>query len=187
MHTASGKKLLTTAEYMALVDQGVLHERDRVELIEGEVVEMSPIGPPHYGRVNRLNRLLIRLLGDRAVVAVQGDVRLSDITQPQPDFAILRFRDDFYSHAHAGPRDIFCLIEVADSSLSFDRRRKAPLYAKYGVAEYWIVDLVHDLLLVHREPGAEGYGSVVTLRRGDRVTLAAFPDLPIEVDELLPL
>jgi len=186
MSTTTGKKLLTAAEYEALVDQGVLNEGDRVELIEGEVVEMTPIGPPHDSRVIRGNRFLIRLLGDRALLKVQGQVRLSEITQVQPDFAIIPFREDFYSTAHPRPDEVFCLIEVADTSLWFDRRRKAPLYAKAGVPEYWTLDLQHGLLLVHRDPGPEGYATTTIFRRGDRVAFAAFPDLPFDLTEILP-
>lgn len=187
MSITSSKKLLTAAEYEALVDEGILSEDDRVELIEGEVVEMTPIGPPHDSRVIRLSHLFIKLLGDRALVGVQTSARLSDITQPQPDFVILRRREDYYAKAHPGPSDILCLIEVADTSLRFDRGRKGKLYAGYGILDYWIVNLPKNLLEVRRDPGPDGYASLVTLRRGDRVSLAAFPDLIIDVAELLPL
>lgn len=187
MSITSRKKLLTAAEYEALVDEGILSEDDRVELIEGEVVEMTPIGPPHDSRVIRLTHLFTRLLGDRALVGVQTSARLSDFTQPQPDFVILRQREDYYAQAHPGPSDILCLIEVADTSLRFDRGRKGKLYAGYGILDYWIVNLPKNLLEVRRDPGPDGYASLVTLRRGDRVSLAAFPDLVIDVAELLPL
>ncbi|HVT18034.1 MAG TPA: Uma2 family endonuclease [Thermoanaerobaculia bacterium] len=187
MRTASGKKLLTSAEYEGLVEQGVLHEDDRVELIEGEVIPLSPIGPPHGGVVICLANVLIPLLAGRAVVGVQTSTRLSDITEPQPDLLILRPRGDFYTTAHPLPEDIFCLIEVSDSSLAYDRGRKAPLYAQAGVPETWLFNLPEEFLEVYREPGPRGYASVTTLRRCDRVAFAAFPDLVIEVSDLLPL
>ena len=188
MHTTTGKKLLTSAEYIALFEQGVLTEADRVELIEGEVVEKMTIGPLHVGRVTRVDRLLQRLLGDRALVVSQGAVLLSEISMPEPDFAILRHRDDFYESRHATPGDMLALIEVADSSLSFDRGRKLRIYAAAGVAEYWLINLQRNVLEVYRQPGPHprGYAAVATLRRGDRIAFLAFPELEIAVEELVP-
>lgn len=188
MHTTTGKKLLTSAEYVALFEQGVLTEADRVELIEGEVVEKMTIGPLHVGRVGRVQFLLFRLLGGRAVMVSQGAVLLSEISMPEPDFAILRYRDDFYESRYATPGDMLALIEVADSSLSFDRGRKMRIYAAAGVPEYWLINLPDNALEVYRRPGPHprGYALVTTFRRGDRVAFLAFPDLEIAVEELVP-
>jgi Uma2 family endonuclease len=186
MRTPSGKNLLTSAEYEALVEQGVLTKDDRVELIEGEVIPLAPIGPPHGGVVIRLTNVLIPLLAGRALVGVQTSTRLSEVSEPQPDLMILRSRRDFYTTAHPRPEDIFCLIEVSDSSLAYDRGRKVPLYAQAGVPEVWLFNLAKEVLEVYREPGPRSYKSTTILRRGDRVAFAAFPDLIIEVSDLLP-
>jgi Uma2 family endonuclease len=188
MSTATGKKLLTSAEYIALFEQGVITEQDRVELIEGEVVEKAMIGHLHAGRVGRVDHLLQRLLGGRALVISQSTVLLSQVSMPEPDFVILRWRDDFYESRYATPADMLALIEVADSSLAFDRGRKLRIYAAAGVEEYWLLNLVDGVLEVYRQPGPHlrGYASVTTLRRGDRVAFLAFPELAIEVEDLMP-
>jgi Uma2 family endonuclease len=184
MSTASGKKLLTLAEFEALVEK--LPEGERVELIDGEVVAMSPISDRNAGRIIRLTALFTRLLGERALVEIQGPVRLGERTVLLPDVTILISRTDFYEAGVPGAADVLGLIEVADTSLYFDRGRKALVYATAGVAEYWIVNLRQDVLHVHREPSAFGYRSRTDLRAGDRAALAAFPDVLIEVAELLP-
>jgi Uma2 family endonuclease len=188
MRTTTGKKLLTSAEYVALFEQGVLTEADRVELIEGEVVEKMTIGPLHVGRVGRVDFFLHQLLGRRAMVISQGAVLLSEISMPEPDFAILRWRGDFYESRHATPEDMLVLIEVAESSLSFDRGRKMRIYAAAGVPEYWLINLPGNVVEVYRQPGPHprGYASVATFRRGDRIAFLAFPDLEIAVEELVP-
>jgi Uma2 family endonuclease len=182
MSITSEKKLLTAAEFEALELE---YQDQRVELIEGEVVTMSPIGPRHFGRTNFLGDLLQRKLGARAHVREQGPVRLSNFTEPQPDLAIVPPRGDFYESAHPGPGEILCLIELANTSLAYDRGRKARIYAAAGIRDYVILNLRDEVLEVHREPGPQGYASVTLLRRGDRLTLLAFPDVQIEVAELL--
>ncbi|HEX3555402.1 MAG TPA: Uma2 family endonuclease [Thermoanaerobaculia bacterium] len=179
------KKLYTTTEYHALVDAGILHEDDRVELIEGEIRPMSPIGSPHAGNVNRLTALFVGRLEGRAVVSVQNPLHLSDFSEPEPDLIVLRFRPDFYVERHPEPGDVLLLIEVADSSLDFDRGRKSRLYARHGLPEVWVRDLAGGTLEVYRGPSAEGYRDVRLYRRGDRVCLLAFPDLVLEVSAIL--
>ena len=164
MMTEPLKKLYTTTEYHALVDAGILHEDDRVELIEGEIRPMSPIGSPHAGNVNRLNAFFTGRLAGRAVVSVQNPLHLSDFSEPEP---------------------VLLLIEVADSSLEFDRGRKACLYARHGLPEIWVRDLAGGTLEVYRGPSAEGYRDVRLYRRGDRVSILAFPDLVLEVSAIL--
>ena len=174
---------LDVHEYHRLGETGILTEEDRVELIEGEVVEMSPIGAAHAGKVNRLNRLFGRLVGDRAVVALQNPIQLSDRTEPQPDVALLRPRADFYEAAAPTPADILLLVEVADSSLRFDRLVKLPLYARHGIPEVWIVDLAANVVEVHRGPTAAGYAEATTLGRG--AVLRPLPGTELRVDDIL--
>ncbi len=146
----------TTLDYHRMVDAGILAEDDHVELIEGEILRMTPVGSRHAGHVKRLNRLLTLSLGDRAIVAVQDPIHVNDFSEPEPDLAILRPRDDFYEQAHPGPADVFWLVEVSDSSLQFDREVKLPLYARHGVPEVWVVNVQNAVVEVHRAPDGGG-------------------------------
>jgi len=186
MHTTTGKKLLTSAEYIHLIEQGVVTENDRVELIEGEVVEKMTVGNRHIGRVSRLAHLFIGRFGDRATVSAQSPVLLTDVSMPEPDLVVLHARDDFYEGSYATPEDILLLIEVADTSLGFDRLRKARVYAAAAVTEYWLVNLRDNVLELYRQPTPQGYASVTILRRGDRVAVAAFPEVELAVEDLVP-
>jgi Uma2 family endonuclease len=186
MDLTSGKKLLTLADLDAMVREGILAADDRVELLEGEVVKMAPIGPPHAARVSLLQNRLAGLLGDRAQVRPQCPAFLDDHSVPVPDLAVVTSRADYYAKAHPAPGDILCLIEVADTSVTFDQRRKAPLYAAKGIREMWIFNLPKDLLEVYRAPGPTGYSSIVLVRRGDWLSFEALPDLRLEAAILLP-
>ena len=130
MVTETSKRLFTADEYQQMARAGILHEGDRVELIRGEVVTMSPIGPPHNAAILRATQSLVRIVGERALVGVQGSVRLDMYSEPQPDIYLLRPKDDFYASRHASPADIFLIIEVADSSLKYDRTVKLELMQK---------------------------------------------------------
>jgi Uma2 family endonuclease len=174
----------TVAEYEAMGRAGVLPEEARLELLRGEIVEMTPIGSPHASIVNRLNRILVSGLGDRAVVAVQNPVVLSDLSMPQPDLAVLRARGDFYASAHPRPDDVLLVIEVADSTVSWDSRVKRPLYAAAGVPEVWIVDVADRVVEVALQPAGDLYQRVVQAGVGMTIASAAFPDLGIPVAEL---
>jgi Uma2 family endonuclease len=183
--TTIRKRLFTVEEYHRMSEAGILAADERVELIEGEIVQMAAIGSPHAGCVNRLTNLLAWRLGQRAVVAPQNPVRLGDRSEPQPDLALVRPRADFYSASHPVPEDVLLLVEVACSSLPEDRRLKVPLYARHGINEVWLVDLDGERLEVYREPAEDGYRNVQLLGRGQRVRLGAFPELELTVDEVL--
>ncbi len=175
----------TTDEWHRMGNAGLFGEDARLELLDGEVIEMSPIGSPHGGCVNRLTRLLVTRLGERAVVAPQNPVVLNEISEPQPDIAVLAPRDDMYSKSHATPAEILLLVEVADSSLAFDRNRKAPYYAANAVVETWVVDLDGDQVLVMRSPSPFGYEQVRSMRRGDGLDIEAVPGVSFTVDDVL--
>lgn len=175
----------TVDEYQRMAEVGILGEDDRVELLEGEITVMTPIGRRHAACVDRLNRLLVERCGEAAIVRIQGPVRLSDHSEPEPDVALLRPRDDFYASGHPGPADVFLVIEVADSSLDYDRKIKLPLYAKSGVAACWIIDLGRGSLDVYGRPGAADYTERRTYLAGELVSLQS-PPLRIGVDEILP-
>ena len=157
VEVAAARRRFTRKEYHRMAETGILGRRERVELIRGEIVEMSPTGPRHSAFVDNLNRLLARRLPDDAIVRVQGPVALADDTEPQPDLAVLRVRDVPYKDRDAWPEDALLVIEVAETSLAYDRSIKRRLYAEAGIAEYWVVDCAAETIEVHRGPGAEGY------------------------------
>ena len=179
------RRLFTVDEYYRMAEAGVLGEDDRVELIEGEILEMSPIGARHHGCVTRLNHLFTRGFGGQVIVSVRGPIRLGERLEPQPDLALLRPRPDYYASAHATSEDVLLLVEVAETSAEYDRQVKAPLYARSGIPEYWLADLVQQHLTVYRDPTADGYGSVRVARQGEAIRLLAFPDQEIAVADIL--
>lgn len=146
------RRPITVAEYYRMAEAGILDEDDRVELIEGELVAMSPIGNYHHGTVNKLTHALVQAVGERAVVSVQGPVRLDEFNEPQPDFALLKPRADFYQDAHRVTADVLLLIEVADSSLNYDRAVKRALYAHHNIPEFWVVNLSGGEIELFQEP-----------------------------------
>jgi Uma2 family endonuclease len=175
----------TIDEYHRMGEVGIFHEDSRVELIEGDVVHMCPIGTRHTGGVNRLNALFTRRLGSRAVVSVQNPMILDDYSEPQPDLTILAARSDFYSGAHPRPADVLLAVEVSDSRVSYDRGIKVALYARKHIRELWLVDIPGGALEVYRRPTASGYREHQRLVRGRRIAPLAFPRLHFRVAEIL--
>lgn len=175
----------TLDEYHRMGRAGVFDEDERVELLDGRIVEMTPIGPEHAGCVGALNRLLNRLVGDRAVVWVQNPVDLSQWAELQPDIAVLAPRSHGYRTAHPGTDDILLVIEVAVSSLEHDRDVKLPLYAAAEVPEVWLVNLPGDTIAVYRDPGPGGYATVRIARRGDSLDALRLPGVALLVSDIL--
>ena len=171
---------LRRIEYDRLVALGTF-EGERIELIAGELRRMSPIGPPHTSTVDRLNELLVLALVGRARVRVQGSFAAGELSEAEPDFGVLPLGD--YDAAH--PHQAHLIIEVADSSLKYDRGLKAELYAECGVPEYWVVNLVDRVVEVSRGPRAGGYEHISVYRKGSRLRLLAFPDVEFTVDDFL--
>lgn len=167
-----------------MIQAGILTKDHRVELLDGEIVDMAPIGREHNADVDFLLSYCASLVPHDAILRVQGSVILDDSSQPEPDIALLHPRKDFYRHKLPGPKDIFLLIEVADSSLLLDRDRKVPLYAKAGIAEMWLVDLVSREVIVHRQPRSGAYTKITRHRAGDKVAPLAFPKLFLNIKEL---
>lgn len=179
------KRRFTVEEYQRMVPAGILSEDDRVELIRGEVVQMTPIGRRHAGVVDRLTQLLVSRLGGRAIVRVQGPLPLPPDSQPQPDLLLLRPCPDFYVDTSLRPGDVLLLIEVADTTAGTDRTVKTPLYAEAGIREVWLIDLAAAHVEVYRGPGPRGYRETRMVGRGQILTPEAFPDLSLTVDEIL--
>src|SRR3954470_1879628 len=180
------KRFVTIDEYHQMGEEGVFPPDARVELIYGEIIEMSPIGPAHAGSVRRFIRNFSDRLSPYAIVDVQNPVEMREQeSEPQPDITLLRLQDDLYSTATPTPGDTLLVVEVADSSLSFDRRVKMHLYAEAGISESWLVDLKSGTLFVYRRPSSEGYQDVRPYRRGESVAPEAFPDVRFTLDEIL--
>ena len=173
---------LNVDDYHRMAEAGILGEDDRVELIDGDLIDMAPIGQDHAATVNGLNHLLVMACGDRAIVSVQNPARLDRFSEPQPDVTLFRPRADNYrTGARPGPADVLLLVEVADSSLRYDRAVKLPLYARAGIGEVWIVDLRRRVVDVHRTPVGDGYATVETHLPDATVTLALAPEIRVDL------
>jgi Uma2 family endonuclease len=179
------RRLFTVHEYHQMGQAGILKEDDRVELIEGEIVQMASIGSRHAACVDRLTELLVLRLTGRAIVRVQNPIYLNEYSEPQPDVSLLRPRLDFYAATHPGPQDVLLVVEVAETSAGIDRTAKMPLYACAGITEVWLVDLQEERLEVYSQPLPQGYQQVHHIGRGASLTLQAFPDLTFDVDGIL--
>ncbi|HEY5565706.1 MAG TPA: Uma2 family endonuclease [Gammaproteobacteria bacterium] len=172
---------LTATEYRRMGEVGILRADARVELIEGEIIDMTPTGSRHAGVVRHIARLFERAIGDSAVVSIQSPVSLSDRSEPEPDIALLSPRTDFYKSAHPRPADVLLIVEVADASLRYDRQVKVPLYARHGVTEVWIVDLERNVLTQYRDPEGERYRTATSLAELAAVELAALPGVRLDL------
>ena len=176
---------ITVEEYYRMAEVGLLAPDARVELIEGEIIDMPPIGSRHGASVDLLAQRLILALRERAIVRVQGPVRLDNFSEPQPDLAVLTPRDDFYRQGHPSPKDTLLMIEVSDTTLRYDRHRKLPLYARHGIPELWIVDTNAKQLNIFRGPSGSTYIEAVTLGAPSIVSITSLPDVAIDLSALL--
>ena len=179
--SAPVRHLLSVHDFHRMGEAGILTGDHRIELIDGGLIDMAPIGSVHAGMVIRLSQWLTRALAGRALVSSQNPVRLDERSEPQPDIAILRNRGDFYQESHPGPGDVLLIIEIADSSLDYDRDVKVPLYARHGVPEVWLVDLNARRVSIYRRPEGGAYQEI--LRPGDAETVAPvlLPDLSLSL------
>ena len=174
----------TVEEYARMGVAGIFLEDDRVELIDGDVYEMTPIGPTHAGVVDDLTELLVSRLAGKAKVRIQNPIRLGRHTEPQPDLVVARLRSSHYTDRHPESDEVLLVIEVADSSLRYDREAKVPLYAEAGIPEAWLVDVTARTITVHTKPGAGGYAEEQTLERGQEVVSSSVADLRLSVDKI---
>jgi len=184
METEVTKKLFTVGDYHRMGEIGIIHPEDRVELIDGEIIQMSPRGYRHTMCVERAIELFVRGLGDRAVVGPGSPIQLNKWTEPEPDLVVFKSREH-YIRRRRGLEDVLLILEVSASSLRFDQNIKLPRYAAAGIPEVWIADLQNDILHVNREPGDQAYKTELTLRPGDSVSPLGFPDVTLKVDDLL--
>lgn len=179
------KHLFDVHEYHRMAEVGLLAEDVRVELIEGEIIEMSPIASSHAGTVRRTTALLNRLLGRTVIISVQDPIRLNDFSEPQPDLAVLKPREDFYSRAHPTASDVLAAIEVSDTSLQYDRNVKLPLYARSGIPEVWLIVLHKGVVEIHSQPKGGKYQKIQRLKRGKSLTSPTIPGLVCKIEDLI--
>lgn len=180
------RRRFTLEEYHRMAEVGILGEKERVELIEGEIVEMSPIGLLHAGTVDRIADVFARRLAGRAIVRVQGPILLAELaSQPQPDVTLLMPQADFYTTKGPGVSDAFLVVEVMGTTVAYDRGVKLRLYARAGVAEVWLANVNTHRIEGYRRPGPEGYGESRVFQEDELLSIQAFPDVTFTVRELL--
>ena len=179
------KHPLTVEFYLQMLKQGILQEDDRVELLNGEIFDMSPVGSSHAAVVDRLNFWLSQAAGVSAIVRIQSPIRLSNYAMPEPDVTLLRPRPDFYADAHPGPEDVLLIVEVSDTSLAYDTERKLPADGAAGILEVWIVNLNADCIDRHITPTTHGYRLRERLVPGDRFAPGCLPDASLAVADIL--
>jgi Uma2 family endonuclease len=176
----------TAGAYDLMVAKGILTADDRVELLDGEIVDKVTIGSSHAACVDRLTRFFSKTLSDRAIVRVQGPLALPPHSQPEPDLSLLHPREDFYAMAHPGPADAFLVVEVADASLALDRTLKLRLYANAGIEEYWIVNLLDRCVERFIDPRGDVYAGVHTFGTSEMIAPHVFPEALLRVAEIVP-
>jgi len=185
MSVQTQKRLFTVQEYHLMSEAGVFANHERVELIEGEIIQMAAIGTRHASCVKRLNRRFSVIPEEIAILGVQDPIQLTERTEPQPDVVLLQPRADYYETAHPIPSEVLLLVEVSDSTVNFDRDVKVPNYARSGIQEVWLWDLEANCLEVYRDPTANGYTSIRKFERGEIVSPLAFPDFQVSVNLIL--
>ncbi len=177
------RRRFTVHEYHRMAEAGILHEDDRIELIDGELVEMTAIGTRHFTCVNRLTQLLVRNASEDVIVSIQNPVRLNEYSEPQPDVALIRARD--YRESLPAPEDVLLLIEVSDTTLAYDRGLKLSRYAQAGIPELWIVDLKGERIEHHTGPSGDLYRHVELVRRGETLRTGTLSGMDVRVDDVL--
>ena len=179
------RRRFSVADYARLRETGILTEDDRVELIDGEIRQMAPIGPVHAGTVNHLAAMINSQLGPEFTISIQNPVELTDYSEPQPDLAVVRAREDYYKQSHPTPADVLLVIEVADESEEYDRQEKIPRYAAAGIPEAWLVALNRRTIEQYTEPRSDRYCSVRILEPGDLLASQSVPGVQLAVKEIL--
>ncbi len=179
------KHLTNLAEWKKMGDAGIFPPDSRLELINGEIIEMSPIGSNHAGHLNRLNQLFTLKTSSNAIVSIQNPLQLNDLSEPEPDLMLLKLHQDFYCERHPNATDVLLLIEVADSSLEYDQNQKLRLYASHNIPEYWLLNINQSCVEIYRRPNAGLYAEKTTLSAGDQISLSQLPDITINIADIL--
>lgn len=179
------KRRFSVDEYYRMAEVGILTEDERLELLDGEVIRLSPISSRDAACVMRLNAFLNRVVGGRTIVSVRHPIHLDDFSEPQPDVALLRRREDFYAASHPTAADVLVVIEVADTSVEYDRKRKLPLYARAGIPEFWLANLPEERFEIHTQPRDGEYQSVTVVRRGETIASPTIAGLSVNASDVL--
>ena len=174
----------TVVDFARMTETGIFTEDDRVELIDGEVRAMSPIGPRHAAIVKWLNALISRQVADRAILSVQDPIQLTDYTEPQPDLAVLRVHEDFYVQWHPVPADVLVVVEVVETSLEYDREEKVSRYAQVRIPEVWLLDVERETVTQYTQPDGTRYREEHTLQRGHILVAATVSNLQLALDDI---
>lgn len=180
-----GIRPLTVQDYHRMAEAGIFHPEERVELIAGQIIQMSAKGTAHESAITRTDRLLRNRIGNQVLLRLQSPVQLDDYSEPEPDVAVVMPNPLDYDDHHPTPSEVFLIIEVADTSLKYDREKKAPMYAKAGITDYWVLDVIGRKLYVYRLPSPAGYQSEMILSEEVTISPLAFPDCVITVKEML--
>lgn len=179
------RRLWSAEEYHQMAEAGILNDDDRLELIEGEIIRMSPVGVKHLGCVNQFSNLLSHYLFGRAVISIQNPIRLNDLSEPEPDVVVLSFREDGYTARMPTAEDVLLLIEVSDSTLAYDRVVKRPLYARSGIPEYWLANLIDNSIEVYRKPEGDRYTESFVVYITEEISAVAFPKATFRVKDFI--
>lgn len=178
------RRQFTVHDYARMRETGILTEDDRVELLDGAIYVMSPVGPLHVGLVNKLNKLLTRQVGDAGLVSIQNPIRLNNYSEPQPAIAILQPRDDYYTSALPAPDAVLLIIEIADSSLDYDRDEKLPRYAEANIREVWIIDVHKQIIEQYMQPLQNEYTRLHKMLFGNPITASSIPEVQLTTDQI---
>ncbi|MCL4858824.1 MAG: Uma2 family endonuclease [Caldilineaceae bacterium] len=181
------RRKFTVSDYARMIESGILGEDDKIELIDGEIRQMAPVDSVHTASVKRLNRLLMEQLGQRFIIGVQDPIRLNDLNEPQPDLSVLHWHDDFYEQQHPMPGDVLILVEVANTSLAYDRAEKLPRYAAAGIPEVWLVDVAHRTVEQYAQPVNGQYAQRAVLSRDMVLQSSAVSDFELDVNRIFGL
>jgi len=176
---------ISVDDYYRMGEVGILRQDTRLELIEGDIIDMAPIGSVHAGTVKRLAKLFMNTVGNSSIVSVQDPVRLDAYSEPQPDIALLRPREDYYRDAHPQSGDVLLIVEVAETSLAYDQGTKVPLYARHGIPEVWVLDVRSNQLHIYRQPEQDSYEVIETLVQAAIIAPTRLPKVAINLAGLL--
>jgi Uma2 family endonuclease len=179
------RKLFTIDDYHRMLESGILSEDDRVELVEGEIIEMAAKGSHHAACVTHVTDLFYRHARQSAIIRVQDPIRIGTNSELEPDVALLKLRDDLYADSHPDGNDVLLVVEVSDTTIGYDRGVKLRLYAQANVPEVWIVNLSNDVIEVYSQPHAGKYKILTEARRGDSITVRTIPSLTVEAKDIL--
>ncbi len=177
-------RLITVAEYDRMIEAVIYTENDRIELLNGEIIELMPKGPKHTSANSRIVRFFIKLFGEKVIVRGQDPIWLDGISEPEPDIVLAKWNETEYSEGHPTPADILLIMEISDTTLTYDREAKAKAYSRNGIQQYLLLNLQNETIEDFREPSDDAYQFKRTLRKGDSLNLVAFPEIEINIDEL---